>query len=188
MSSLADVVLRVRVRLQDTDAAGYVWPTTVLEEFVNEAVRRLAPVIAYHGETDVTPTGTDEEYTLTTTVGTGFMELEDVTSEYTQPNWHIYAGKLIFDSAPSNVFTIRSISRYMTVATVPDVLVDALVLYAVYRSLEWLVRRGGSALRRYLVDQGELQAAELLGLAGTYKQDFYELREEWGSSSWRIYS
>lgn len=182
--TIADVVARARIRLQDRDPSSYAWPSDVLNEYVGEGLRRLAPVVAYHGETDVTPASGVKEFVLAA-IGAGYAELDDVISEFSLPGWSIYGGTLLFESAPDMAFTVRGLLYYDDVGDLPAPLVDAVVLFTCFRALEWMTRRGGAALKRYLTDQGDLEVNELQSLGSMYRGDYFQLREEWGTSSFR---
>ena len=184
MSELAQVVSRIRSRLQDTDRSNYVWPTTLLEDFAGEAVRRLGPVVGVRKRVEVTNDG--ETYDLVTIFGSRPLEVEAVLIDYHMATgWRVYGNELLVGQLSVDAFEVRGVCAYQDVTELPAVLEDAVVLESCSKALDYLLRRGGRALERYLIDQGELEANELRGLADYYHEEFLAYREEWAVGTMR---
>jgi hypothetical protein len=177
-----DIIGSARTLLQDTDATNYVWPTTVLETFRDAAVRRLAPITARRAATVVTNLPGVVEYSLVATLGAAPLEVEGVVigDGYEFIGWSVYGDVLSFEVAPTTDFTVKSVLPYTSYTQLPDTLADAVAQETASKALDYLLRRGGKALSRYLVDQGELQSGEIRSMAEYFHQEFLSYREEWG--------
>jgi hypothetical protein len=182
-----DIIAETRNLLQDTDVTNLVWPTTVLESFRDAATRRLSPVCGRRAATEISYVPNQTEYSLDTLLSCQPLEVEDIVfNTYGEDiGWNVYGDVLTLDVAPIENFIIKAVLPYTAYTQLPDSLADAVVLGSCGRALDWLLRRGGKALQRYLVDQGELQAAEVRGLAQFYHDEFSRYREEWATGTSR---
>jgi hypothetical protein len=182
-----DAVALARVLLQDTDITNYVWPVDVLVAFQDAAVRRLSPVCGERVVTDCTYVPDRVEYSLSALVGYTPLEVEDIVfNDYGEEiDWGVYGDTLTFASAPTENFKVKAVLPYNDLNQLSDALCDAVSLEIAGRALDFLLRRGGKALARYLVDQGEMQPQEIRGLAQYYHDEFMRYREEWGTGTAR---
>lgn len=179
MSTLAAATSGCRVLLQDEDAAQYVLPTSVLERFLLEGVRRLAPNCFKRTATSVTADGSTNAFSLSTAVGSGVLAIESVLAiDWVVGAWEVYGDTLLFADSPPAGFTVRACVAYATVEELPERLVDAVQYYAASRSVIWLINRGGAALGRYLAQQGRVEVDELKMVADVYMQDFQAYAED----------
>lgn len=185
MTTLADAVANCREILQDTDNTGYVWPTGVFELFLGEATRRLSPMVYKRAAVAVSPNGSDVSFVLDTLASAVVVDVEGVVADFMLPSWEVWGGNLNFEYAPDSAFLIRCQVEYSSITELPLKLVDPVVYYACGRALGWLVKRGGAALRRYLVDQGDLDAKDVESLGSSYMADFFAWREEQSTSTAR---
>jgi len=184
VSELSQVVSRIRGRLQDTDRSNYVWSTPLLEDFAGEAVRRLGPVVGVRKRVEVTVAG--ETYDLVTIFGSQPLEVEAVLIDgRVASGWRVYGDELLVGQVSATSFEVRGVCAYQDVTELPLVLEDAVVLESCSKALDYLLRRGGKALERYLIDQGELDSNELRGLAEYYHEEFLAYREEWAVGTMR---
>jgi hypothetical protein len=182
-----DIIAEARNLLQDTDSTNYIWPTTVLESFRDAATRRLSPVCGRRVATECSYVPNATSYSLLALLGSEPLEVEDIifTSYGEDWDWGVYGDVLTLDVPVVQNFTIRAVLPYTSYTQLPDALADAVVLGAVARALDWLLRRGGAALARYLVDQGDLQAGEVRGLAQFYHDEYSRYKEEWATGTSR---
>lgn len=184
MVSGADVRGYVRLLLQDEDDTNYVWSDAVIDQFVNEGVRRLGPKCFKKVSVKVVPDGSTLAWVLGDVLLADVIDVERIVSdvEDLEGRWDVYAGSLYFSDAPQNDFYVRAAVSYAAVADIPDSLVDAVKYYAAGHCLEFLVKRGGAALRRYLADQGDLVEREIEMLGQSYLTEWATIREDNASS------
>jgi len=168
----------VRALLQDT-GKDHVWRDPLLTFFLEEAVNRLAPECALRSREAVTPAG-ETELSLTTLFGAPVIAVEQVkTADTDSFSYDIFGDAIIFTGdLPAEPYTIYALREFVDITEVPRTLVDACVYYAAGRAFRWLVNRGGAGLRRYLDEQGELEAAELSDVAASYETDYFARRSE----------
>lgn len=190
MATLADATADVRTLLQDSDSSQYVWPTVVLQMFLNEGVRRLSPDVFLREAVTVASDGTANSFSLSTDVGAGVIAVEGVLStDFSVGAWEVYGDSLLFaDILPVGDFDVRVCREYASIDELPAVLVDAVKYFAAARAMLWLLNRGGSALHRYLASLGDLAPAEVQGIAEAYMREWMGYRDEHSTSTFAFIS
>lgn len=183
MSTTGDVITAIRLLVEDPAGGTPVFSDTLLTQFISEGVRRLQGYASIETMEEINANETNE-FDLSAVLSYDCLELLAVLSlEEVVPEWEVFAGTLVFGSAPAFDMTLRYLRPHEDVTTLSGTLVDAVTYYAAGRALMWLVTKGGAQRQRYLARSGDLVADEVNVLGQQYLNEFFVMREEFGDST-----
>jgi len=176
--------LRTRVQQHLDDVTAGVWSVTLLNAFLDEGLRRCAPVLLKESTGNVSPT---DGFTFVALPSDCVYVVRAYCLTAEMPPWRQFAGLLRMDEAlpASSTVTVEYLGTWLEMDSadgapcpLADYQADVLVHYAVSRAYLELARNRVRYDRYSATVNNQVDLEEIVRLSESWYEDFLRMREE----------